>query len=171
MDISEVLAYSELLVPVAASWMVFRLAGRIRFQLLRASIRVLASVALAAGMVLIFGLSVIELGCSKQGSSIYSRDGQHLAILSYTLQGALGDDYATVSVRSRWIPRAQTVYNGVGVWDFKQHRPADPEVRWLDGSHLLIRSHYLQREHTTCLNRIGEVRVNCESLPVDTPAR
>jgi hypothetical protein len=38
---------------------------------------------------------------------MHSPDERHIAILPYALQ-ALGDDYANVGLRSRWIPWATT---------------------------------------------------------------
>lgn len=165
MDISEILTFSRFLLPPAAFWIIFRVARRIRFRWVRTSIRALALAAFAIALAVVFMLLLVEVGCSEHPPSIPSPDGRHVAILSYTMQGALGDDYASVSVRSRWIPWAHTVYSGVGVWDFKRATPADPEVRWLDDSHLMIRSHYVQRPHTTCLNRVGELRITCEPIP------
>ena len=57
-------------------------------------------------------------------------------------QGALGDDYATVRVPRSWVPWASVAYKGVGSWDFKNNKPGDPEVHWLDSVHLLIRYNY-----------------------------
>jgi hypothetical protein len=170
MDISEVVRFWKLFLPLSAIWMIFRTARRIRFRWLRVSIRAVASSVLVCGLLFVCLLFMFELGCSKHPPSIYSPDGSRLAVLSYILQGALGDDYATVSVRSRWVPWAQPVYHGVGAWDFKQNRPADPEVRWVDRSHLLIRSLFLRREYTACLDRIGDIHVICEALPESPPS-
>lgn len=75
----------------------------------------------------------------------------------------------SVSVRFgvRW---ATTVYTGLGTWNFRSEEPLDPEVRWLDSVHLLIR----YRDERTgkegrggppkCIGRAGAVQILCESI-------
>src|SRR5262245_17604930 len=130
--------------------------------------RTLASASWVAGAVVAMFVLLASVGCSRRSPVIYSSDQRHVAIVTYLLQGALGDDYALVDVRSRWVPWATNVYSGMGSWNFKKNRPGDPEVRWLDSAHLLIR-YYDDRTGkegrggpARCLDRMGAVQIVCE---------
>lgn len=80
-------------------------------------------------------VSVASVGCSRYALPIYSPDGRYLAVRTYALQGALGDDYATVSVLPLWRPWATGVYSGLGSWNFAEKKPDDPEVAgWIPGA-------------------------------------
>jgi hypothetical protein len=178
MDISEALSLAKFFLPLLASWVIFRFAKRIQVRWLRLSVRTFSSVFVTASAVLVLVVSVAWVGCTERASPIYSPDRRHLAVMTYALQGALGDDYANVDVRSRWIPWATNVYSGLGSWDFKRNTPGDPEVRWLDSAHLLIR-YYDDRTGNEgrggppakCLSRAGEVQVVCEHLLSSTSKR
>ena len=61
-----------------------------------------------------------------------------MAIVRVVGQGALGDDYARVNIRSRFSPFAQA-YSGLGGWDFRNGRLESPELRWVEESVLQIR--------------------------------
>lgn len=177
MDISQAVSISKFFVPLAASWTIFRIAKRIRMRWLRLSIRTVSSVLVGISAVLVLLVSVASVGCSRYAAAIYSPDGRHLAVPTYALQGALGDDYATVGVRPRWRPWATQVYSGLGSWNFAENKPGDPEVRWLDSAHLLIR----YRDERTgkegrggppkCLGEVGTVQVVCESVLTATSER
>ena len=177
MDISQAVSISKFFVPLAASWIIFRSAKPIRGQRLRLSIRTVSSVLVGISGVLVLFVSVASVGCSRYAAPIYSPDRRHLAVRTYALQGALGDDYATVGVRPRWRPWATSVYSGLGNWNFAEKRPVDPEVRWLDSTHLLIR----YRDERTgkegrggppkCLGQAGAVQVACESVVPATAER
>jgi hypothetical protein len=177
MDISQAVSISKFFVPLAASWMIFRSAKRIRARWLRLSIRTVSSVLVGISAVLVLLVSVASVGCSRYGAPIYSPDGRHLAVRTYVLQGVLGDDYATVGVRPRWRPWATGVYSGLGNWNFAEKKPGDPEVRWLNSAHLLIR----YRDERTgnegrggppkCLGQAGAVHIVCESVVPATSER
>jgi hypothetical protein len=42
---------------------------------------------------ILFGLLIVQAGCTRRPPPHYSPDRRHLAVISYALQGALGDDY------------------------------------------------------------------------------
>jgi hypothetical protein len=88
---------------------------------------------------------------------MHSPDERHIAILPYALQ-ALGDDYANVGLRSRWIPWATNVYSGLGDWDFENNKPEYPGVRWIDSRRLLMR-YYDDRTEKERRGRIAKGRV------------
>jgi len=79
-----------------------------------------------------------------------------------------------VDLRARWAPWAENVYRGLGSWDFKHGKPFDPEVRWIDNSHLSIR--FLDNRTgkegrggpPRCLTRVGAVQIVCESRAAGT---
>jgi hypothetical protein len=171
MDISEAIAFSKFLLPVAVSWMIFRIAKRVRYRWLRISIKTVASVFLVCSVFLVLLLMLVSVGCSKRAPPMYSPDGHHVAVRTYIFQGALGYDYATVYLRSRWIPWTKIAYSGVGIWDFSTDKPSDPEVRWLDGTHLSIKYYDHSGAAATCVNRIEEIQIVCETLHVPIPER
>ena len=166
MDISEVWFPLGLLSVPACAWIVCAVAKRIKKGWLRRPIRTMSSavgvISASIGLVLL----LVEAGCTEH-VSIQSPDGYHLAVFRYAMQGALGDDYANVSVRRRWNPFAEQVYWGIGSWDFKNNKPSFPEVRWLDASHLLIRYHDRGEPdgRSVCGSQPGGVEVVCELLP------
>lgn len=120
------------------------------------------------GCALVLLLLLVQGACA-QHASITSPDGKYVAVVTYALQGALGDDYADVNIRRWWNPHAENVYSGLGSWDFKNAEPFDPEVRWLDGSRLLItyRDDRTGKEGrggpAVCRTRIGAVEIVCAS--------
>jgi hypothetical protein len=166
MDISEVLSFSKFLLPVAVSWTIFRIAKRVRYRGLRISIKTIASAFLVCSVFLVLLVLMVSGGCSKRAPLMYSPDGRHVVIRTYIFQGALGYDYATVYLRSRWIPWAKIAYSGVGIWDFRTDKPSEPDVRWLDSTHLSIKYYDHQGGTATCVNRIEEVQIVCETLLV-----
>ncbi len=110
---------------------------------------------------MLFG-TVAEVGCHKRPPILPSPDGRYVAIVDFVLGSALDSDIAHVSVRRSWTPWWTYVYDGVGAWDRKTDQ-GDPEVRWLNKTHLLIRSSYITND-TTCLSVAGEVTVRCEKI-------
>jgi hypothetical protein len=61
-------------------------------------------------------------------------------------------------------------YRGVGSWDFKNNKPGDPEVHWLDSVQLLI-GYYNYRSGTggevqpvVCRSQIGAVKIICDPI-------
>jgi hypothetical protein len=177
MDISQAVSISKFFVPLAASWIIFRMAKRIRARWIRLSIRTVSSVLVGISALLVMLVSVASVGCSRYAAPIYSPDGRYLAVPTYALQGALGDDYATVGVRPRWRPWATNVYSGLGSWNFAEKKPGNPEVRWLDSAHLLIR--YRDGRTGTegrggppkCLSEAEDVQIVCESVVPATSGR
>jgi hypothetical protein len=171
MDISEFLPFLKLLLIPVAGWTIFRVAKRVRRRWLRLPIKMAASAVLVIGAAFLLLLVLFEAACTKHVPAIKSPDGRYVAVLSFAVQGALGDDYANVSVRAWWSPYAESIYSGVGSWDFKNNKAYDPEVRWLDRSHLLIR----YRDDRTgnegrggpavCRGRIGGVEIVCQHVP------
>jgi hypothetical protein len=173
MDISEFLHFFAWALIPLAGWSIFRVAKRVKRRWLRLPIRVAASTVLVIGASMLLLSALFEVGCTKHAPLIKSPGGQYVAVLRYSLSGALGDDYANVSVRPWWCPYAENVYSGLGGWNFKDNKPYDPEVRWLDRSHLLIR----YRDDRTandgrggpavCRGRIRNVEIVCQRLPGD----
>ena len=173
MDISEILSLAKFFLPAFVACAIYLVAMRVRPRWLRFSIKSFASVLFGIGMLLVFVLVVVQAGCTMRPPPLYSLDRRHFAIISYVSQGALGGDYATVRVRRSLVPWASVAYNGPASWDFKNNKPGDPEVRWLDSVHLLIR-YYDYRSGTggegqpaVCRSQIGAVKIICDPI---TPA-
>ncbi len=139
-------------------WTFLRVSRGLRPSWLRLLFRTCTSVAGFICTALVTLLLLIEAACAKH-VSIPSPDGNHVAALSYALQGALGEDYANVRLRSSWDPHAENIFHGTGYWDFKNNRPYAPEVAWLDNTHLQIR--YLGGA-PACKNTLGEIEIVCQ---------
>jgi hypothetical protein len=163
---------SELWIPGIVFLIAFAMAGafllgrRVTNKVVRIPVRVTAS----AGMLcssLLLALLIFDLySCTGRVPAIYSPDGKHVAIVTYGLQGALGLDIAAVSVRSRWSPHARSVYTGAGDWGAPFGRRNDPEVRWIDNDHLMIRYRdYGRGYQQDCQQRVGDIQITCVRLP------
>ena len=72
-------------------------------------------------------------GSTMHRPAIYSPDGKIVAVISWTLSGAVGFDHVHVRLRSRCSPVAKEVFTGLA-----QNPPDEPEVLWIDNQHLLI---------------------------------
>ena len=180
MDVSE-LAPNVLVALVLAVFIaLFVLAGRLRSWWLRWPARSGAVVGVALSALALVLLGFNEYSCTARAPLAYSPDGKHVAILTWGLHDAaspacliyrgmaggwlLGLDIASVNVRNRWIPYANTAYSGPGWSDYPEVRDTDPQIRWIDNNHLLIRYHdaYGQK----CGHDRSGVEVICEHLPV-----
>jgi hypothetical protein len=167
MDISERFALLRwILIPIG-SWIIFRFANRVHRSILRIPIKSIAGVVGVLGVVLVLLLMLMEGACSKYAPSIQSPDGKHVAVVRYVLAGALGADSAIVKIRPRWSLFAETAFSGAGSWNFKENKPYDPEVRWIDASHLLIRYRIdrLEGDAKVCSGRVKGVEIVCQPLP------
>lgn len=66
--------------------------------------------------------------------------------------------------------RSSVAYRGVGSWGFKNNKPGDPEVQWLDSVQLLM-GYYNYRSGTggevqpvVCRSQIGAVKIICDPI-------
>jgi hypothetical protein len=112
MDISEVLSSSKFFLPLVASWIIFRVARRIRARWLQLCVRTVSSALVVVSAAVVLLVSITSVACSRRAHPMYSPDRHHIAILTNVVQGALGDDYANVAFRSRWIPWASNATAG-----------------------------------------------------------
>jgi hypothetical protein len=170
MDISEFSPFMKPMLVPAVAWTVFLITRRVERRWLRLPIRTVASIAGVIGAAVVILLSLFQIACTKHVSPLKSSDGQYVAVLKFSFQGALGDDYANVNVRRWWSPFAENVYSGLGYWDFKNDKPSEPEVRWLDRSHLLIRypdptGNEVLKGLQVCRTRVGDVEIVCQPVP------
>jgi hypothetical protein len=169
MDISEVVSLSRFLLLPAASWVVFRRAKRVGVWWLRLSLKTLSSIGLLVGSALALLVLTASILSAMRVAPLYSPDRRHIAVLTYALQGAFGDDYAMVGVRPYWRPWTTQVYSGLGNWNFEGGKPRDPEVRWLDSGHLLIRYSDERKGDegrggpALCVEQAGKVQIICQS--------
>jgi hypothetical protein len=171
MDVSQFIPFLNLLLVSGFAWMTFRFAKSVKRRWLRIPIRAVTCSVGVMGATFVVLLLLFDAACTRRAAPITAPDGQHVAVLTYALQGALGDDYANVGIRASWSPRAESVYSGLGHWNFKEGQPFDPQVSWLDSTHLLIS--YLDdrtgSEGTggppACKSKIDGVEINCRRLP------
>jgi hypothetical protein len=167
MDFAFIGVILKFALPAMFAFLGFILARRIRGKRKRIVLRLLSSILAIAGIPLLIGAVILESTCTRRPQAIVSPDGKHIVFNDFVAQGALGDDYATVRVRRAWSPFSETVYSGLGSWDFKENRQTNPEVRWIDNSTLLIR-YYDDRRGSEgrggpalCENRSGRIRIQC----------
>jgi hypothetical protein len=165
MDISELRGFVVVLFVLSACVGVFVLAKRIGRKWLRWPLRgtaiVGATLTLFVLALFIFG----EYACTARVPVAYSPDGKHAAILTWGLQGALGMDIANVAVRYRYNPFAKNVYSGPGISPIPHSSDIDPQIRWIDNTHLLIRYHDYPEYDQTCASGAFDVEVICEHSP------
>jgi hypothetical protein len=169
MDISALWPVVKLVLFGTLAVGVFRLCKQVPSRWLRVSLRTMASFLVIGCAICLALLSLGTLACTKFTRPIYSPDGWHVAVLTYVLQGALGDDYARVEIRSTWSPLPKLAYSGLGTWDSRNDKRSSPEVRWLDRSRLLIRYYddrpgHEGRGQPTCVSEAGGVQIVCENL-------
>ena len=73
----------------------------------------------------------------------------------------MGPDYASISLRRVWSPRAEEVYFGAGWADMKGKTDYDPAVRWLDNARLEIRYIDSRVGENRCGQRVDGVEIVC----------
>ncbi|MEP7366266.1 MAG: hypothetical protein ABI972_23660 [Acidobacteriota bacterium] len=164
MDISEVWPFATLAALAVMGWIAFRAGRRLRSRWLRVPVRIAGSVSSVAGLCLLVFLSVLDLNCTVRTPAVPSPDGMHVALRSYAEQGALGADYASISLRRTWYPRADEVFFGAG-WVDRSGKNHDPAVRWLDSSHLEIRHIDAGVRENRCGQRVDGVEIVCVKVP------
>ncbi len=92
MDISEFLRLVKFALVPAVGWGIFSVAKLVKRRWLRLPIKVAASTVAIIGAALALLMVLFEAGCTKHAPPIKSPDGQYVAVLSYSLSGAMGDD-------------------------------------------------------------------------------
>jgi hypothetical protein len=123
MDISELPFYVVVLLVLVAFVAVFFFAKRLSKRLLRWPVRGVASTGMVLTVLLLVLFSLGQYSCTARAPLAYSPDGNHVAVLTWGLQGALGADIATVKVRHRYSPFAKNVYSGPGDSDYPMFTP------------------------------------------------
>jgi len=165
MDISELPRYGIVLFVLVMFVALFVVAKRLSRKWVRWPVRGVTS--LGAGLtVLLIALFVFgDYSCTARAPKAYSPDGKHVAIITWGLQGALGADMATVTVRHRYSPFARNVYSGPGESDYPRVRATGPQVRWVDNKHLLVRYCDWPGSDQICASHSFGIEVICERLP------
>lgn len=158
LDLSELWSWSPLLLAPLAGWSLFRLAKYIHYRWLRIPARTLAWLFIAGSSLLVGLFVLVQLGCTRH-ARIWSPDGTHAVVISFIGQGALGADFANLSIRHGWSPFANRIYQGEAQWDFKNGKLVSPECRWLDNTHLVIRNF---NESARCETHAGNIAVFCD---------
>jgi hypothetical protein len=163
MDISELFVPFVVLLIGAALAGSFFVAPQVKRRSIRIPVRITASLGMLLSFLFLALFTVGTYACEARSPSAYSPDGKHVAVLTWGLQGALGFDLADVRVRHRWSPIAKVAYFGPG----DSENGGDPQVRWLDNQHLLIRYHdYGYGPGTgyeqSCVSHVLDIDVKCE---------
>jgi hypothetical protein len=166
MDISEGLKPLAVLIVLMGLAAVFVFGRRVKSAWLRIPLRGMSIIGAVLTSLLLALFMLGQYACTARIPVSYSPDGKYAAILTWGLQGALGWDMAHIGVRQRWSPYARTVYDGPGTSNIPGGRVTDPQVRWLDNKHLLVR--YLDHGsgyEQTCTTHVFDVDVICQRLP------
>lgn len=120
-----------------------------------------------AGLLFFFNASY-----TRHLATVAAPDGRHVAIPTYIVNDGTGVDTAEVSVRHAFDPYAHRVYTGPVHFDPAQS-PPEPELQWVDDTHLLIRYHtWLYPNGTSvareqgCAAEAEGVSIRCEEIRV-----
>ncbi len=124
------------LLAAVVCWGARRVDGRGLRIALRAVTGFLSLLALLIGGALLF----FDLNYTRHLAPLISPDGRHIATTSYIVGTGTGSDMAEVAVRGAWNPYAHRVYTGPSQYEPNAATP-EPEVHWLDNTHLEIRFH------------------------------
>jgi hypothetical protein len=132
-DISEIWSHLGFVLAPAAGIFLVILCGRLKKKWMRYT-----GLTLAVSLSLIAILALLAdcyftLESTARIPNIVSPDGKHVAIVNWTLMGAVGFDHVHISIRPSYWPFAKEVESG-----FAEQPPRNPAVRWLDNQHLLI---------------------------------
>ena len=147
-DISEVWNSCGYLVAPAIASVLLCASLKIHRRWLRiASSGISVLLLLVSGIVLFMG-AYFDISDTMRIPNLISPDGKHVAVVTWTLVGAVGFDHVHVKVRHRYSPFAKEVETGLA-----QQPPEDPVVRWIDSKSLLI-SYWKNGQISPCdLNR------------------
>lgn len=154
------------LIPVGATFVVIAI---VRFAFFRNykspgfrfGLRIL-SVLLSVPIAILAGLGFLMIGCQSHGPLVGSPDGRHVARVQVSdALGAVVEPVASVAVRHRWTPGWTNAYVGFG-YPGSAKSIMEPQVKWLDDSHLLIPYPAGGTDPTFCRESAGEIAVRCE---------
>ncbi len=145
---------------------------RIANRPLRLSALIAATV-LALGALAIAGSTLFFVRTyTRRLPAIRSPDGKHIALITYTVGDGSGVDTAEVAVRHAWDPYAHRIYTGPVRFQ-PDASPPEPEVTWLDATHLRIRFHTLLDPNGRplpveqgCAAQAEDIAVRCEETRV-----
>jgi hypothetical protein len=104
---------------------------------------------------------VLAQGCERHSPLIGSPDGKHVARVLINVGSAMDQDYSTVIMRRSWSPVWRDVYFGLGFYG--EIGPIQPQVKWLDNSHLLIRRPESAGYPLDCAAKVQEIVITCEA--------
>ncbi len=165
-DISELWIPAIAFLSAMAMAGIFLLSRRIGKKWFRIPVRITASAGMLLSLLFLALLIFTLYSCTGRVPGIHSPDGKYVAVVTFGLQGALGLDIADVSVRDWWSPHGKSVYTGPGYWGAPFGRKNDPEVRWIDNNHLMIRYHDYGTDYVqTCEQHVGNIQITCVRLP------
>lgn len=168
-------AYDTVVMPVLCAvvlltlflilvFVAFRCAKHLASPGLRKFIQAGATVGVSLSVILLAGFLWAVCPRTERGSVVYSPDGQHVAVVTWTVGPlVVNDDIARVKVRRRSRIFAAEVFSGPGYSD----DPHDLQVRWIDNDHLLIRyDRWFGYDYShACTPHVFGIEVRCEPRP------
>ena len=167
MEIDRFLGWLLFVSIPAAAWAFFGVSKHLGDPGFRFFVRLVTSgIGLITGAFLLLAV-LTESSCTRH-ASLPSPDRRRIAVVDFAGQGALGDDYATVSVHASWSPLSVEAYHGGGGWDFTNETLKYPEVHWIDNSRLSIRfwGAPLSANGWGCdKQRIADIEIVCDEPP------
>lgn len=155
MDVSEIWPFVKLATVVVLGGVAFWVLRRVRSGWVRIPARVLAAGTTTVSLMLLVLLATLEQDCRVRAPALWSPDGEHVALLRWGVQGAVGPDVGHVGVRTRGRFTAEWVFAGEGVSE------RAPEVRWLGNSRLEIRYWHAGVYRHRCGQRVEGVEIVC----------
>jgi hypothetical protein len=146
------------LSTIVLVWLAIRF--KVAHRGLRTLVRMVAGISsLPFALVSLIGL--YAQGCQTHTPLIGSPDRKHVARVM-AQEGWNEPDWSTVIMRRSWRPTWRTVFFGGGFMG-NDHEPIEPQVRWLDNSHLLIESRNtdVEGEPLSCISKVEDVIITC----------
>ena len=145
------------LTTLALVWLAFRFTfARLWLRVTVRMVSGLAALPFAlASLIWLYGL-----GCESHTVLIGSPDHTHVARVLVNA-GWNEPDFGFVVLRRSWSPSWHNVFEGDGFIG-KSGEPIEPQVRWIDNSHLLIEPNHVDGgEVRLCRDKVDDVSIIC----------
>jgi hypothetical protein len=113
-------------------------------------------------LLLIFAVYLAFVQGGHRNSKLMgSPDGAHVARIMITSGSIVDSDLSSVIVRRSGSLTWTRAYSGFGY--FQENGPAEPYVRWLDNSHLIIDYQQSANVSTSCMSKVEDIVIECRA--------
>jgi hypothetical protein len=105
-------------------------------------------------------LAFMEMG-PRNSELVESPDGKHVARIMITAGSVVDSKYSSVIVRKTRSPTWRRAYFGFGY--FQEGGPVEPNLHWVDNSHLIIDYQQSKIEPSVCVNKVEDILIECRA--------